>query len=815
MVGDKNKNMKMRKKIISLLAIVASLSLGVGFASAQALPQNIDPKALQEEINRQISSRKNSEPKGIVLADVSLQNAKIISQDKNKLRIAFDIINGGNVQPDALVAVNLYSQDLKSIYDRKIVTEKLTLGEKGTIHKEIEYNAPDFLSGKYKLFLESKTSKSLPLASVSLGDITLSGSGKYLEIDQKSCYLTVDGENSNKRYTLDQGVDIKPEENLVGHCNVISHFDQAITYQPKFEVQQRGAFGDKVSVNMASTDPENIKAGEKKTVSYSIPKAERPQAYDAVLTLYSSDGKVVSSPVAFHYVIHGESATIQNIQLDKVSYAKGDTAKMTFFWTLSADSFYGSRLGATDLKNTKLGISIVDQNGQKCIDDFTKDIQPVGLSPLIQMEIPLTMKANCSNPEVGVKILGSSGQALDALSFPSGSDSGLTSPISSKEAFLNKISSSKRLIILIVILLFVISLLFIIRDKNRRRAMTVFVIMMSSMMFFQTASARTITFNIYDYYICDRGHDPNDIWHYENFLAGYPQCWNNAAMYNYYYRWYYDQGVGAYKVGCPYDSTAVGHCLSQFPIYEVGLSAQAVYAGQPLLATTTRTQNMLCQNGITGGGSADVFVDGVSPNNWHVDGLSDNAYSNSINLPTSASDVGNHTAIFLGNLASKNFSYWGAAQTRADFPYSVLSVPVVNGACGTANKTYAWDATGWGADTYCSSGNANSSPGFPAQGASVSWQCLGTNGGTNASCSASRGKEPCISQFTYSCTTTGGNCTADTCGQTVNKSSICTRTDTAHCVGSSVVAQSNCGSSCNDQPVQCPPCSKNWIERAP
>jgi len=67
------------------------------------------------------------------------------------------------------------------------------------------------------------------------------------------------------------------------------------------------------------------------------------------------------------------------------------------------------------------------------------------------------------------------------------------------------------------------------------------------------------------------------------------------------------------------------------------------------------------------------------------------------------------------------------------------TIAPINGSCGTANKTYAYDVNTYGTDTFCSSGTASpASPAFPAQGESVSWTCIGSNGGTNASCTAKR-----------------------------------------------------------------------------
>ena len=66
-------------------------------------------------------------------------------------------------------------------------------------------------------------------------------------------------------------------------------------------------------------------------------------------------------------------------------------------------------------------------------------------------------------------------------------------------------------------------------------------------------------------------------------------------------------------------------------------------------------------------------------------------------------------------------------------------VPNANGVCGTANKTYPSNATGFGSDTFCTSGvTSPPSPVFPAIGGSTSWACLGTGTGSNSQCSATR-----------------------------------------------------------------------------
>lgn len=66
-------------------------------------------------------------------------------------------------------------------------------------------------------------------------------------------------------------------------------------------------------------------------ISFILPKALEPQAYDVKVALKSSEN--TSNPIIIHYVLQGISATIQNLSLDKDFYNKGDTATLSFFWS--------------------------------------------------------------------------------------------------------------------------------------------------------------------------------------------------------------------------------------------------------------------------------------------------------------------------------------------------------------------------------------------------------------------------------------------------------------------------------------------------
>ncbi|MFW5872118.1 MAG: hypothetical protein ACOCUT_03340, partial [bacterium] len=61
----------------------------------------------------------------------------------------------------------------------------------------------------------------------------------------------------------------------------------------------------------------------------------------------------------------------------------------------------------------------------------------------------------------------------------------------------------------------------------------------------------------------------------------------------------------------------------------------------------------------------------------------------------------------------------------------------VNGSCGSAAKNYETYNTRF-SGSFCNSGSLSSTPSFPSRGGSVSWTCSGSNGGSNATCTATR-----------------------------------------------------------------------------
>lgn len=217
-----------------------------------------------------------------VIATINIYNSKIVSQDGNKLKIGFEIFNRENVQPDVRYGILL--QDEKgAIVDEQVYSEALVLNAGQTIKKEIEYDAPGYLNGKYKLWIESKNSEGLPFANIPVGEVSLQSTGQFLKIDDNSCNFKISGESEDKKYSLIQGVDVARDENLVVFCQVRNDLSQDIVFQSFVKTYYRSQFGDVVSEGKG--DQESLKKGESKNIEIKIPKPDKPQAYDLEISL--------------------------------------------------------------------------------------------------------------------------------------------------------------------------------------------------------------------------------------------------------------------------------------------------------------------------------------------------------------------------------------------------------------------------------------------------------------------------------------------------------------------------------------------------
>lgn len=448
--------------------------------------------------------------KAEVIATVEIYKAKIESQDGNKLKISFDIFNEKNIQPGIRYSVELdkkINEESADLVDQKVYPEVLTLGPGERVHKEIDYEIPSYLSGDFDIWVLSDSENGMPLGQGHAGTVTVSGSSNDITILADSCSVRVDGED--KTYSLVYGVDSASSEKLILNCKVKNGFSTETSVVPSFDTFLRNTYGDKIS--SAKQEAINLAAGEERSIDFVIPKAEKPQAYDAVLVFLGSDGKEISNKVIAHYVVQGQSASIRTINFDKDSYVKGDTAKVFFRWVGNADSFEGSRKGEVE-NSYVLEITVKDGSSGTCADLYQEKL---GVDTLENLNLDININKDCPSPVSLAVLKDENGNILDSQEYKlAGQAAAVTPPtetVGDENNAGNKTGSpsTSKLILGIVAFLTIISLILIIYSKFKIKKggmnMLIIFMIMGGLLFVGTAkqaSAKTLSVNTQEKKTC-------------------------------------------------------------------------------------------------------------------------------------------------------------------------------------------------------------------------------------------------------------------------------------------------------------------------
>jgi len=357
----------------------------------------------------------NSDRVPVTVADVGLDDIKVISQDGNRLKVSFNIINYGHrIQSNIKYGIFLIPKkdSLEIIQNKtgeKVYLEEISLIEHEGINRTVEYTAPSYLAGEYLLSIGLYVSSGLPLESQIITEpVLLEGDNQFLEILPSSCHLTIEGGAVNKKYSMTEGISLdSSKEKLVGSCNVINHFDKQVKFTPTFETYRRSVYGKKIEESQSDLGEFQFNPGEEKVISFTLPTNMESQAYDTRIML-KNEGKSISNSVAMHYVLKGVSATIQNITFDKSSYLKGETAGVNLFWTGSADQFPDSRVEGTVVKDLTVDLFIKDKENNQICGQATQKLD----SMIPSVSIPTLIIMDCDSPVILSTIKDKEGKIL-------------------------------------------------------------------------------------------------------------------------------------------------------------------------------------------------------------------------------------------------------------------------------------------------------------------------------------------------------------------------------------------------------------------
>jgi hypothetical protein len=382
--------------IISSLLLLAGLTLTSHLAFAQ------------EELTSDAALGADA---GQILANINLSNAELsFPENDREVIVNFLIENQGDFpQFDVRYGLEIIKpaeDGYQSVVDTKVVNETRAVPSQRSLAVELIYDIPALASGTYEVWVTARTQGGTLLGVARAGEFVVSDSDA-LEVKAETCYLTIGGE----RFTIYQGIDVAATEDMVLNCAIKNHAEVSRNITPSFATFRRTIYGEKYEMNYPTIVPVELAAGEEREISLSLPKASTPQAYDIKVSYADVANKVESNHVIIHYVLQGESATIQTINFDKNYYRAGDDINLEIFWSESADTFDESRSGGTRTDSMYyFEVTVTNASGQACTV-ATKEALPPGISV-----IKLTSDIDCVKPAATIVLITDDGRVLDERS---------------------------------------------------------------------------------------------------------------------------------------------------------------------------------------------------------------------------------------------------------------------------------------------------------------------------------------------------------------------------------------------------------------
>ncbi len=358
--------------------------------------------------------------RSFVVAYVGIYNATNTKINNDSYNISFTLENEQGIQSDIRYGIVLEEKITGKILDMQLSNESITLKENASKSINIKYSIPTFVpDGIYKISIVAQNASGIPLGKSPIGFpekyITISKNTSSVSLN--SCYLYVGNDSSNTKYTISQGVDITSNEELFATCK-ISNSSMSLKSNLRLQLitHIRDQFGDIVAKDIALQNI-SVKGKGEDEITFKIPNQKTPQAYDIDTFLINSKGEKVSISTYIHYVIAGDSATIQNTILDKTFYKNGDNATLDIFWSSAADSFPLSRLGGT--KNTyKILVKILDSTKSLC-GEYEKEI--ISNYDLNNIKVIIPITKDCTGAIANIAIVNNEGNILSQTEINSNS----------------------------------------------------------------------------------------------------------------------------------------------------------------------------------------------------------------------------------------------------------------------------------------------------------------------------------------------------------------------------------------------------------
>lgn len=345
----------------------------------------------------------------VAMAEINVSDTALTVSD-TEAKVTFTIKNIGSVpQSDIRYGADLIKEtdNGQFVYDAVVKADTVSLNPDAAVVKFVDYPLSNITPGTYSLWVSARTTGGALLGLANAGTVTV-GQNQSVNFVVDSCELAISGDDA--KYYPEQGVDIKSGESMDLNCFIKNSGANDVEVEANFETYRRTIFGEKEEVGTLEAQVIALKGGEEKFSTIKLPIATAPQAYDVVVTLVDKETKEkVSNSLVTHYVLAGESATIQSVNLDDDYYQAGALLGVKLFWTGGADVFDGSRGGKLEAANGPVFASVTVKSGAgEVCASVSKERLTSG-----EVIVSSKSKIDCVNPSAEVKLLSESGAVLD------------------------------------------------------------------------------------------------------------------------------------------------------------------------------------------------------------------------------------------------------------------------------------------------------------------------------------------------------------------------------------------------------------------
>lgn len=386
-----------------------------------------------------------------VIATTELYDVKVEYQNNHAMDITFTITNGKGVQPGVKYRVDLLkeTEDGPIIVATQVYDEEITILENETITKAITYDAPFYLTGDYRLDVTLKNDSGLILSyGTAESAITLEGNGAYVDLPEDACELSLPGDAEDLEA---QEASLQPGETIAVTCAVSHTYTEEITVYPVLATYEQNMMGTEVVAPTTLIDQGvTLIPGKKQIITLPLSLVSHPGIYETTLTFVDQAGNSVANTVPVQYPVLGKIGWIQNLLLDRASYQVGDTAEVTLSWQ--------SDLGilGTPEPELRVVLSMTDSDGKICAPEQSH----VLVSGTVQQTIPVSILADCTDPAVLVALY-AGGTNLDLHVF------NVDSPGTEAQDESTTGALSKSLLLLCLVLIVGIIIFFVVRKIRR------------------------------------------------------------------------------------------------------------------------------------------------------------------------------------------------------------------------------------------------------------------------------------------------------------------------------------------------------------